>query len=45
MPKGPIGKMKKGLDMKNPTRYASNNGKTTPPAKPQALATKDNVKI
>lgn len=33
MPKGAQGKIKKGLNMSSPTKYASNNGKVTPPKK------------
>ena len=37
------GKSRKGLDMKNPTKFASNRGKTKPPTKPAAKKVKDNV--
>lgn len=38
MPKGAAGKERKGLNMKTPTKYASNNGKAKVTAKPAKKA-------
>ena len=47
MPNGAVGKIRKGMDMSNPTKMASNKGKVNVTAKPPMKAavkkTKDNV--
>jgi hypothetical protein len=41
MPKGAEGKRRKGLDMKSPTKFATNRGKVTPPKTAMSKELKD----